>query len=152
MFTIVNHKFGRIRLNDGSVLMSRVAIVDVKKVKSEPPFGVDLAVRVMYGVALIDAPNELKERVADKPLLPPDRAPEKGWEFVDIVEQEPAFEEAEVVVDSTRRFTLRVESEAVMVARNLEYRSELGEPVYVVRWVNKVRWSPVEGRKTEERR
>jgi hypothetical protein len=51
----------------------------------------------------------------------------------------------EVVVTSQGKFIVRVVAEAVMVARNMRYRSTLGEPVYWVSWVYKISWKPVVG-------
>jgi len=142
--SIVKSGFGRITLADGTKLVLRVAIVNVSKLPGSSPFGgVNLAVRATGGVAIEELPEELKKAVADKPIVPPGMLPQDGWEYVDIVSQEPAFEEVEVVIDN-RRFIVSLESEAVMVARNLKYRSVEGEPFYVVNWVDKVRWKPVE--------
>jgi len=142
--SIVKSGFGRITLVDGSKLILRVAIVNVSKHPGSSPFGgVNLAVKTAGGVAIEELPEELKKAVADKPIVPPGLLPSDGWEYVDIVSQEPAFEEVEVVIDN-RKFIVRVESEAVMIARNLKYRSIEGEPFYAVNWVDKVRWKPVE--------
>ncbi len=51
----------------------------------------------------------------------------------------------EVVVTSQGKFMVRVVAEAVMVVRNMRYRSTLGEPVYWVSWVYKISWKPVVG-------
>ncbi len=51
----------------------------------------------------------------------------------------------EVVATSQGKFIVRVVAEAVMVARNMKYRSTLGEPVYWVPWVYKISWKPVVG-------
>jgi len=139
---VLRFGFGRITLSDGAVIVLRIAIVSVKKLNDFSPFGgVNLAVKVVGGVSLAEIPEELKRVVADKPVTSPDKPPRDGWEYVEIREQEPAFEEAEVVVDG-RKFVVRVEAEALMVVRNLSYRTEAGEPMYVVNWVNKVRWRP----------
>jgi len=142
--SIVKSGFGRITLADGSKLVLRVAIVSVSMMPGSSPFGgVNLAVKTAGGVAIEELPEELKKAVADKPVVPPWLAPPDGWEYVDIVSQEPAFEEVEVVIGG-RRFIVRVESDAAMIARNLKYRSIEGEPFYAVNWVDKVRWKPVE--------
>ncbi len=146
---ITNFKIGKIKLSDGTILRLRVAIVNVRKIEGFSPFGgVNLAVKAVGGVGSISVPDELRKAVADKPLLPPDRPPKEGWEFVRIEEQEPAFEEAEVTIDGNK-FLVRVEAEALMAVRNLKYRTEVGEPMYVVNWVNKVTWSPIEESKGE---
>ena len=144
-FKVTSFRLGKIKLSDGSILSLRIAIVNVKKVKGFSPFGgVNLSIKVVGGVGSLEVPEELREAIAEKPLFPPDKPPREGWEFVDIVEQECASEEAEVLVDG-KRFLVHVEAEALMVVRNMSYRTEIGEPMYWVNWVNKVRWQSIEG-------
>lgn len=141
---VVKHGIGRIVLSDGTVVILRIAIVDVKKIGGFSPFGANLAVKVIGGVGIAEIPQELRKAVADKPVISPDILPTDGWEYVEIKSQEPAFEEAEALIDSSK-FIVRVEAEALMVVRNLKYRSESGEPIYVVNWANKVKWRPTAG-------
>jgi hypothetical protein len=58
---------------------------------------------------------------------------------IDIVEQQPA-EAWEIVQSSRGEFLVRVIGEAVMVARNVEYRTPLNEPIYWVSWIYKISW------------
>lgn len=135
---------GFIKLADGAVLKLRILIVDVKEMGFSPFGGVNFEVRVVGGIATHLIPRELKEAVADKPIVPPtQQLPQEGWEIVDIVEQQPAVAE-EVVESSKGRFRIKVVAEAVMVARNTKYKSAHGEPVYWVSWVYKTSWKPVE--------
>ena len=90
-------------------------------------------------------PEELKKAVADKPIAPPE-PPLDGWEILEIKEQKPAVIE-EVVDASKGKYAVRVVSDAVMVARNMKYRTLLSEPVYWVSWVFKISWKPI---KSEE--
>ena len=73
--------------------------------------------------------------------MPPE-PPRDGWEMVDIIEQKPA-ETEEVVTLSQGKFVVKVTAEAIIVARNLGYRSTLGEPIYWVSWVYKISWKPL---------
>jgi len=145
ILNVKRFEFGRIVLSDGAVLVSRVAIVDVKKAGDFPPFGgVNLTVKAVGGISLLEVPKELMDIVADKPVVPPDALPSDGWEYVEIKEQKPAFEEVEAEIDN-RKYWVYVEIEPLMSARNLKYRSSVGEPFYIVNWVNKVKWKPLEG-------
>ena len=70
--------------------------------------------------------------------------PKDEWEIVDIKEQESAMEE--VIIDSSKgKVLVQVVAEVTMVARNLNYKSALGEPIYWVGWVWKISWKPVQG-------
>jgi hypothetical protein len=140
---VTSFGFGRIVLDDGTVIVLRVAIVNVKKAEGFSPFGgVNLSVKVVGGVGTISVPEELRKTVADKPLAPPGALPKDGWEYIEIKEQEPAFEQVEVEVDG-RKFIVRVEAEATMVVRNLTVKTDAGEPLYVVNWAYKIKWRPV---------
>ena len=99
--------------------------------------------KVVGGVSTHSVPEELRKAVGGKPLMSPE-PPLDGWEIVVIVEQRPAIVE-EVVAMSQGKFIVRVVAEAVMAARNMRYRSTLGEPLYWVSWVYKISWKPVVG-------
>jgi hypothetical protein len=97
----------------------------------------------MGGIGVVKVPEELRDEVADKPLVPGE-PPKDGWELADIVEQEPAVEEQ--MVDTTKgKFRVRLEAEGVMAARNKNYKTLDGEPIYWLNWTWKVRWRPLEG-------
>lgn len=137
---------GRIKLSDGAVLKLRILIVDVREAGFSPFGGVNFDVKTVGGVSTLDVPDELKKAVADKPVAPPE--PPDGWEIVDIVEQEPAV--AEVVVDSSKgRFRVKIVAEAVMVSRNMKYKTIHNEPPYWVSWVLKISWKPVEAQRAQ---
>lgn len=132
---------GFIKLADGTVIKLKIAIIDIKEVGFSPFGGINLDVKAMGGVSTHSVPETLKKAMANKPLIPPE-LPKDGWEVIDIVEQEPAVIE-DTVDTSKGKFRVKVVAEAVMVARNMKYRSKLNEPVYWVTWVWKTSWKPV---------
>lgn len=132
---------GYIKLSDGTVLKLRILIVDVKEVGFSPLGGINLDVKTVGGVSTQNVPEELKRKVAGKQLAPPE-PPREGWEMIDIVEQEPAIVE-EIVDTSKGRYRVRVEAEAVMASRNMNYKTRHGEPPYWISWVLKISWKPV---------
>lgn len=144
VFSVVSSRPGIIRLGDGAVLVLRIAVAGVRNIGFSPFGGVNFAVKTVGGVASLFVPDELKERVRDKPFAPLSKLASEGWEIVDIAEQEPAEEEVRVRVGD-RYYTVSVAAEAVMVSRNMNYRTEFNEPLYSVQWSVKVRWKPVEG-------
>jgi len=129
---------GRIKLSDGTVLSLKICVIDVKEVGYSPFGGVDFDVKAVGGVAVEHVAEEVKRLVADKPLMPPE-PPREGWEPLEIAEQQPAAAEVEVQV-SRGVFVVRVDAEAVMAARNLQYRSVHGEPIYWISWTYKAYW------------
>jgi hypothetical protein len=129
---------GRIKVSDGTVLKFKILVVDVREAGFSPFDGVNFDVKVVGGVAVESIPEDIKKLVIDKPLTPPE-LPKEGWEVIDIVEQQPA-EAWEIVQGSRGEFLVRVIAEAVMVARNIQYRTPLNEPVYWVSWVYKISW------------
>ena len=145
---ICGSKEGTIKLADGAVLKLRIAVVHAREVGFSPFAGVNIDVKAIGGIATLKVPEELKEKVKDKPLMPPaPELPKDGWEIVDIEEQEPAVEE--VVIDTSKgKFLVRVIAETTMAARNLNYKTTLGEPIYWVSWVWKISWKPIREGKT----
>lgn len=134
---------GIIKLSDGAVLRLRILIVDVKETGFSPFGGVNLAVSTIGGIAVAQLPDELRKVVADRPLAPSE-LPRDGWDYVDVVEFSPAV--AEEDFETTRgRFIVAVRAEPVMVVRNLNYKTLLGEPLYWASWVYKISWRPAKG-------
>jgi hypothetical protein len=129
---------GRIKVSDGTILKFKILVVDVREAGFSPFGGVNFDVKVVGGVAVESIPEDVKKLVIDKPLSPPE-PPKEGWEVIDIVEQQPA-EAWEIVQSSRGEFLVRVIGEAVMVARNVEYRTPLNEPIYWVSWIYKISW------------
>jgi len=129
---------GRIKLSDGTILNLKICIIDVKEVGYSPFEGINFDVKTIGGVAVEYIMEEVKRSVADKPLIPFE-PPREGWESLEIVEQQPAI--AEVEVQTSRGvFVVKVVAEAVMAARNLQYRNTYNEPIYWISWVYKTSW------------
>ena len=138
-------KAGRIKLSDETELILKVIVLNIREVGFSPFGGVNFNVSAIGGIATKYVPEKLRNAVAEKPIVPPGSSPPKdGWEYVDIVEQEPASVE-EQISSSQGTFTVMVVAEATMVARNLKYRVVVGnvsEPLYWATWVYKVTWKP----------
>lgn len=142
---MVRQRLGRIELEDGTVLLLRIAIAGVKYLGPSPFCGANFGVKVLGGVSVLSVPDAIKESLRDKPVLPPgSKIPGDGWELISIKSQDPAYEEVRVTVDN-HVYLVSVEAEVTMVSRNLNYRNEFGEPIYWVSWVNKIRWRRAEG-------
>ena len=137
-------KEGVIKLSDGTKLRLRIAIVNAREKGISPFGGVDIAVKVIGGIATIEVPDEIRRLVIDKPLVSGPFPPRDGWQIIDIKDFEPAYEEKEIET-SKGNFLVKVQAEPVMAARNINYKTELDEPIYWVNWVYKVSWKPLEG-------
>lgn len=142
IYNVVLSKPGIVTLADGSKLVLRVVIVGVKHVGFSPFGGVNFTIKTAGGIASLYVPDELKNKVKDKPLTPPDKPPEDGWELIDIQSQEPAIEEVEVEVEG-KKYRIKVLAEASMVSRNMNYKTDVGEPLYWVHWNVKTQWKPL---------
>ncbi len=135
-------KEGIIKLSDGTSLKLSIMIVGAKEAGFSPFGGINIAVKVIGGIATLEIPEKLKEAVKDKALAP-NQPPHDGWELIDIIEYEPAVDECEV--DTTKGpFKVHVVAEPVMASRNMNYKSEFDEPLYWLNWVYKISWKPIE--------
>jgi len=115
-------------------------IVDAREAGFSPFGGVNIAVKAIGGISTLHVPEELKNAVKNKPMSP--RTPPKdGWEIVDIVKQEPAIDEHEINT-SKGVYVVQVVGDPVMASRNLNYKTEFGEPIYWLHWVYKISWKP----------
>jgi len=139
------NKEGIVKLADGATLKLKITIVDARESGFSPFGGVNIAVKVIGGIATVSVPEEVKNKVSEKPIAPLGPPPQDGWEIIDIVERIPAREEIHVET-SKGPFQVLVESEPTMASRNLNYRSDLGEPLYWLNWVNKISWKAVESK------
>lgn len=114
---------GFITVSDGTILKFKVSIVDIREIEGmfSPFGGVVFDVKAVGGVSVYRVPEELKKAVADKRIAPPE-PPQDGWEILEIKEQKPTVVE-EIVDSSKGKFMVRVVGEAVMVARNMNYKT-----------------------------
>lgn len=60
-------------------------------------------------------------------------------ELVNIERQDPAVEEIEVMVRE-KRYHIEVLATASMVSRNMNYKTDIDEPLYWVAWSTSIRW------------
>jgi hypothetical protein len=134
---------GIVKLSDGSTLKLKISIVDTREAGFSPFGGVNIAVKVVGGVATLEVPEEIRKKVSEKPLAPPE-PPHNGWKILDIINYIPAYEEKPIKT-SKGSFLVIVKAEPVMASGNFDYRTELGEPLYWLNWVYKISWKPIEG-------
>jgi len=140
-------RLGYVKVNDGSIIILRVAIVDVRVREEASPFGVEFDVNATGGVSVYPSEDALKE-VKDKSAIEPSKTVKEGWIQVDIVEKTSAYEEAVYYKESKDKYLIRVEIEPIMVSKNTLYKTLQGAPLYVVRWVPKITWSKIEDEST----
>jgi len=134
-----NSELGYVRVEDGSILVLRVALVDVRERRVPSPFGIEFDVNFNVGLAVYPSEESLRE-VEGKPVLESGRVAGEGWAPVKIVEKTSAYEEAIYVGEDGRQYLVRVEVEPIMASKNTMYRAAQGAPLYAVRWVPKVTW------------
>jgi len=136
---ITETKFGKIKLSDGTFIVSRVAIVDVRIAIENTPFGPEFDVKTVGGVSVYPSEDVLKE-ISNKDVILPGKPVTEGWEPVKVLEFEPPVEEAIYNSNSMGEYRIRVELEPIAVSKNVKYRTVLGEPLYAVKWFPRMQW------------
>jgi len=135
----VRSKFGYAKLSDGTTISIRAIIIDINEV-SLTPVGPDLG--IAYNVMVsVRSPSDLRERVKEKPLPPSDGSHLSRldiWEIVDIIESKGAVEECLYNAKNGKSYIVLLEIEPTIVARTLEYRDHMGNPIYYIRWSSRV--------------
>jgi len=140
---VVSVELGYSRLADDTLIVHRVAVVDVRVLQVGSPFGAEFDVGFTTGISVYPS-EEVLEKFRDKRILAPGEKPPQSWQQLEIVDKKPAFEEVEFIDDRLGKYIIRVEIEPVMASINTEVRNIRGEPIYVVRWAPKITWRSVE--------
>lgn len=132
-------RLGYVKISDGTVIVIRVAVIDVRVREEVSPFGSEFDVNATGGISVYPSESALNE-VKDKQVLEPGRSVNEGWTAMDIIEKEPAYEEVIYDDEKIGRYLIRVELEPIMVSKNTMFKTIQGSPLYVVRWVPKITW------------
>jgi hypothetical protein len=129
------------KLEDGTTVVMKVILDSIKEIGFSPFGGVNFSVNITTQIAFV-SPEELKEKVKDRPVhYPGQQLPTDGWEVVDVTWQRPAV--IETTVNTSRGvFSFKIVTEATMAARNMNYRTPAGDPIYQIAWVYKYYWRP----------
>ena len=129
------------KLEDGTTVVMKVILDSIKEMGFSPFGGVNFSANITTQIAFA-SPEELKEKVKDMPVRNPgQQLPTDGWEVVDIEWQRPAV--IETTVNTSRGvFSFKIVTEALMAARNMNYRTPAGDPLYQIAWVYKYYWKP----------
>ncbi len=133
---------GRVKLADGTVLKIIANILDAREHGFSPFGGVNIAVSQTGGSAVVEVSPELLEAVKDKPLCLPNNQPQDGWEMIDITEVTPVKAETKIET-SMGSFLVKLVNQPTMVTRNLNYKSDLNDPVYIISFASIVSWKKV---------
>lgn len=132
-----------VKLSDSATLKLKAFILDIKEKAGPSPFVVNLAVSPTAGISTTEIPENIKNAIVSKPLMP-SKIPEDGWELLDIVSFTPAVVEQEY--DSSKgKLLVMVQVDPVLASRNINYKTVLDEPVYWLSWVYKISWKFAKG-------
>jgi len=142
-FKLKDFDLGYVKLSDGTTIVLRAAVVDIKLLQTSSPFGVEFNVLTTGGISVYPSDSGLNE-VKDKPLIEPGKTPSDGWTLVDIVEKQSAYEEVEFLLNEKEKYVIKAELDPLLVAKNTNYRTIQKEPIYTVRWVTKTSWKKSE--------
>jgi len=135
-------ELGFVKTNDDSLILVRVAVIDVKPTGKTGPFGPEFSVDFVVGISV--RPSErAKEEIRDKPTIDPSKPVEEGWMLIEILDKRYAYEEITYRAEDLGDFMIRVEVEPIMAAKNTLYKLPDNTPLYVVRWVPKVLSKPL---------
>jgi len=141
---IRNVELGHGKLADGTVIVLRVAIVDVRPIRVGSPFGVEFEVSFTTGISAYPSQKVLEDFKDKQVLMPRENLPD-SWQQLGIVDKKSAVEEVEFNDEKLGKYIIRVEIEPLMAAVNTEKKSIKGEPIYAVRWAPKISWRKING-------
>ncbi len=141
---IRNVELGHGKLADGTVIVLRVAIVDVRPIRVGSPFGVEFEVSFTTGISAYPSQKVLEDFKDKQVLMPRENLPD-SWQQLGIVDKKSAVEEVEFNDEKLGKYIIRVEIEPLMGAVNTEKKSIKGEPIYAVRWAPKISWRKING-------
>jgi len=129
------------KLEDGTTVIMKAILDNIEETGFSPFGGVSFSAKITTQISFVP-PEELKEKVKDMPVhYSGQQLPTDGWEVVDIAWQRPAV--IETTVNTSRGvFSLKIITEALMAARNMNYRTPAGDPLYQIAWVYKYYWKP----------
>lgn len=133
---------GKVSLSDGAIFKIAISIIDARESGFSPFGGINILIKPMGGTAIVKIPEEISNLVKEKPVNPINEIPKDGWEIVDIAEYVPAIAETKIET-SKGQYLVRLKVEPSMASRNLNYKNELGEPVYLINLATLVSWKPV---------
>lgn len=141
---IRNVELGHGKLADGTVIVLRVAIVDVRPIRVGSPFGVEFEVSFTTGISAYPSQKVLEDFKDKQVLMLGENLPD-SWQQLGIVDKKSAVEEVEFNDEKLGKYIIRVEIEPLMGAVNTEKKSIKGEPIYAVRWAPKISWRKING-------
>ena len=138
LFEVIRNEPGYVKLSDGTILIIRVVITDIREIRREPT-GLIFNVGHSVSVAAF-SPESLKEIVKDKPKpVGLDYLKKLDvWEFIDIVECKNSIDECLYYGSDGLTYRISIEIEPTIASRTLEFRDEFMNPVYFVRWSPKI--------------
>ena len=84
---------GFLKLSDGSTIIHRVAIVDVRTTEVGGPFNVNFEINIISGISVYPS-SEVLEKIKNNPIITPGKKPpDDGWVPLDIVNKKNSIEE-----------------------------------------------------------
>ena len=139
-FAVKNIKRGKIKLSDGSEIIHRVAIVDVRPTKVGRPSEVEFGIDIITGISVYPSKAVLSDIKSARIISLGEIPPDEGWETLEIVTKENSFEEITCNIENIGEFLIRVEIDPAMASINKKVRTVNKEPFYVIKWIPKFSW------------
>ena len=136
-------ELGYAKLEDGTIILCRVAVINVRPIYESSPFGIDFDLDLTTGISPQPS-EEAREQIKDKPVLPPGEKPPNNWKQLEIKEKKAAVEKIEYEDERTGKYLITVEVEPIMASLNTAIKTIKGDPLYVIRWVPKITWKKLQ--------
>ena len=139
MFEVIRSQMGYAKLADGTMIYLRLVITAIKE-EARLPVGFNLAMGNQVTI-LAESPPQLKSKIRDKPQPPKQGEHLKNfdiWDLIDIVETKPALEEVRYKGSDNLTYRAAFEIEPTIASRTLEYKDENDNPLYYIRWSEKI--------------
>ncbi len=133
---VLSEEWGRFLLVDGTELGLRLVVSDIgldSKTLDRPLPNLSLSSSLLMRVR---SPQELRERVREKPEISRDLRPEQipDLEIIGIERIEARPVSRYVIYYRDREIVIEVEPHISAIARTLSYRDRIGNPLYIVWW------------------
>lgn len=135
-FEILESQVGYVKVDDGTELSIRFAVVHIREQRTTKPTGPDFGIDYTVQIST-ESPQELKQKVKSKRTRPSESSYLQNleiWEIVKIEERKSGYEEVQYTATDGHTYKIHYGVEPAIVARTLEYKDLHENPVYYVRW------------------
>lgn len=141
LFKVSDYKLGSVKVEDGTIMTIRATVGGLQEL-TKTPAGVFFLVSPQITVT-VESPDKMKQEAMKKPVATPSNISDilsdlTNWQVVKIIEKQPSHETVEERGSDGRQYKITIEIDPFVASRNFEFRDEKGNPLYYVRWNDRV--------------